>query len=205
MANTIKNFDYLVGQIEGISERQLRAHFGLYQGYVKKSNEIEEKLKNSDSIGSKNASYSYSEYSELQRRRAVPYNGAYLHELFFENLSSKKSEPSPEVKSGIEAAYGSLESWLEDVKAGLLSAQGWVLLVKSRKDGTLRNNVIEEHHRGIFIEQDILLALDGWEHAYMIDYGTLKSEYIEVLAKNIDWEVVNRRYLYSERANLMAA
>jgi len=214
MANTIKNFDYLVGQIEGMSERQLRAHFGLYQGYVKKSNEIEKKienrLKNADSAdshgsNSNDASYSYSEYSELQRRRAVPYNGAYLHELFFENLSIKKSEPSPEVKGAIEAAYGSLESWLADVRAGLLSAHGWVLLEKSRKEGTLRNTVIEEHHRGVFIEQDILLALDGWEHAYMIDFGTAKSEYIELLIKNIDWEVVNRRYLYSERTGLAAA
>lgn len=201
MANTVKNFDYLLGQLEGISERQLRAHFGLYQGYVKKSNEIEEKLKNADSTS---ANYSYSEYSELQRRRAVPYNGAYLHELFFENLSGKESEPSPELKAAIEAAFGSLEAWFEDVRGGLLSAHGWVLLIKSRKDGTIRNNVIEEHHRGMFIEQDILLALDGWEHAYMIDYGTAKSQYVEALTKNIDWEVVNRRYLFSERSALVA-
>jgi Fe-Mn family superoxide dismutase len=202
MANTIKNFDYLVGQIEGMSERQLRAHFGLYQGYVKKSNEIEEKVKN---IDPKSANYSYSEYSELQRRRAVPYNGTYLHELFFENLSGNKTEPSPEIRSAIEAAYGSLEVWWQDVRGGLLSAHGWVLLAKSRKDGTIRNLVIEEHHRGVFIEQDILLALDGWEHAYMIDYGTAKAEYIEALIQSIDWEVVNRRFQFSERSGLVAA
>ncbi len=202
MANTIKNFDYLLGQIEGLSERQLRAHFGLYQGYVKKSNEIEEKLKAADP---KSANYSYSEYSELQRRRAVPYNGAILHELFFENLSGKATEPSPEVKSAIESVFGSLESWFEDVRGGLLSAHGWVLLTKSRKDGTVRNTVIEEHHRGVFIEQDILLALDGWEHAYMIDYGTAKTEYIKAVMKSIDWEVVNRRFQFSERSGLLAA
>jgi Fe-Mn family superoxide dismutase len=202
MAITIKNFDYLVGQIEGISERQLRAHFGLYQGYVKKSNALEEKLKDADP---KSANSSYSEYSELQRRRAVPYNGAYLHELYFENLTGKKSEPSPELKSAIETAFGRVETWIEDIRGGMLSGHGWTLLVKSRRDGTLRNNVVEEHHSGLFIEQDILLALDGWEHAYMIDYGTSKSEYIEVLINNIDWEVVNRRYLFSERSALMAA
>jgi Fe-Mn family superoxide dismutase len=202
MANIIKNFEYLVGQIEGMTERQLRAHFGLYQGYVKKSNEIEERLK---SIDSSSANYSYSEYSELQRRRAVPYNGAYLHELFFENLSNKKSEPSPELKSLLSNTFGSMDAWVEDVQAGLMSAHGWILLTKSRKDGTLRNNLIEEHHRGIFIEQDILLALDGWEHAYMIDYGTSKMEYISTLMRNLDWEVVNRRFQFSERSGSMAA
>jgi Fe-Mn family superoxide dismutase len=202
MANTVKNFDYLIGQLEGLSERQLRAHFGLYQGYVKKSNEIEDRLKNADP---KSANYSYSEYSELQRRRAVPHNGAYLHELFFENLSSSESQPSPEVLVAIEVAFGSFEAWMEDVRGGLLSAHGWVLLSKSRKEGGVRNIVVEEHHRGIFIEQDILLALDGWEHAYMIDYGTAKLEYVEVLTKSIDWEVVNRRYQLSERSGLLAA
>lgn len=30
-----KDFSYLIGKVEAFSEAQLRAHFGLYQGYVK--------------------------------------------------------------------------------------------------------------------------------------------------------------------------
>jgi Fe-Mn family superoxide dismutase len=200
--HTAKNFEHLIGQIQGLSEKQLRAHFGLYEGYVKKINEIEVKLRNADW---KTANYSYSEYSELIRRMPVPYNGAYLHEIYFEALTGKHTEPSPELKQAIEHTFGSLENWAHHARAGLISAPGWVLLVRSKRDGTLRNDLVEEHHRGVLIDQDVLLALDGWEHAYMIDYGTSKAEYIQVLEKSIDWSIANRRFQTSQRTGLMAA
>jgi Fe-Mn family superoxide dismutase len=189
--HTARNFDHLIGKIPGLSEKQLRAHFGLYQGYVKKLNEIEEKLKSADPS---TANYSYSDYSELQRRRAVPFNGAYLHQLYFENLTAESPQPSEHLRKALEASFGSLENWMTHAKAGLMSGHGWVLLSRSKMDGVLRNNFVEEHHRGVMIESDILLSLDGWEHAYMIDYGTTKAEYIKVLMAAIDWNVVSQRF-----------
>ncbi|MFZ9594695.1 MAG: superoxide dismutase [Bdellovibrionia bacterium] len=186
-----KNYDHLLGNLEGMSDALLKAHFGLYQGYVNKTNEIEKKLQD---LSSKDSNYSYSEYSELQRRRAVPFNGARLHELFFENLTGQKVEVSPELQTAIEQSYGSIRSYLEDVQAGLLSAHGWLLLCRSQRDGVLRNLVIEEHHRGLLVEQDILLALDGWEHAYAMDYGTAKVHYIDALLARIHWDVVDQRF-----------
>ena len=44
MAREPKNYEHLIGKIKGLSENQLKAHFTLYQGYVKKLNEIETKL-----------------------------------------------------------------------------------------------------------------------------------------------------------------
>src|SRR5690348_5312590 len=79
MAHTAKNYGHLIGQIEGLSEKQLRAHFSLYEGYVKKTNEIEDKIKKVDLDA---VSYSFGEFSELLRRQSVPFNGAYLHELY---------------------------------------------------------------------------------------------------------------------------
>jgi Fe-Mn family superoxide dismutase len=189
--HTAKNFDHLIGQIPGLSEKQLKAHFGLYQGYVKKLNEIEEKLATSDRSA---ANYSFADVSELHRRHAVAYNGAYLHQLYFENLTGKKTKPSGELMGAIEKNFGNLEKWFADVKAGLITAPGWVLVARSRIDGTLRNCVIEEHHRGLLAEHDILIALDGWEHAYMIDYGTSKADYIKILEPAIDWEAASQRF-----------
>src|SRR4051812_5568703 len=97
MSHEAKNFDHLLGKLKGISDAQLKAHFGLYQGYVKKINEIEEKLKTTDPSG---GNYSFNEYSELKRREAVPLNGAYLHQLYFENLAA----PGQAVDSNFKAA-----------------------------------------------------------------------------------------------------
>ena len=52
----------------------------------------------------------------------------------------------------------------------------------------------------MFCEQDIVLALDGWEHAYMIDYGTAKAEYLQILLNAIDWSVASKRFDNSLRS-----
>jgi superoxide dismutase, Fe-Mn family len=202
MKHILRNFEPLVGQIPGLSEKQLRAHFGLYEGYVKKINEIEERLR---MVDPSSANYSFGEISELLRRRAVPYNGAVLHERYFENLTGRATAPSPELRDSIDKEFGSLENWMIQAKAGLLSAHGWVLLTRSAVDGSLRNDLVEEHHHGVLAEQDILLSIDGWEHAYMIDYGTAKKDYVDMILRAIDWEIASARFRQTERATRSAA
>jgi superoxide dismutase, Fe-Mn family len=198
MTHVAKKFDRLIGEISGLSEKQLRAHFGLYQGYVKKLNEIEQKLV---AVDTASANSSYGEISELMRRRPFAYNGAYLHQLYFENLTGRELQPDGDLRAAIEKQFRSVEEWFEQVRAGLLSEPGWVLLVRSRLDGDLRNILLSQHHVGLLAEHDIILAFDGWEHAYMIDYATDKADYIDMLNRVIDWNVASQRY---ETATLIA-
>jgi superoxide dismutase, Fe-Mn family len=202
MARAARNFNYLIGSIPGFSERQLRAHFELYQGYVKKLVEIENKLKKADPS---TANYSYGEISELLRRRSVAYNGTRLHELYFDNLTGTETEPSQELKMALEISFGSVRGWLDQLKAGLISEPGWVLLTRSREDGSLRNDLLEEHHVGVLVEQDIILAFDGWEHAYFIDYAAKKSDYVATLERSINWNVATSRFEASELMARVAA
>jgi superoxide dismutase, Fe-Mn family len=194
-----RNFDHLLGKIEGLSEGQLKAHFGLYQGYVRKLNEIQDKLK---SIDRSTANYSFSEYSELKRREAVAFNGTFLHEMYFENLSPKGGEPSNELADAIKKSFGSRDAWATDLKAAGASTPGWVILTYSRVDHELHHYILFEHHIGYPVHQEPLLALDCWEHAYMIDYGTTKGDYLSTFLKNIDWNIVNKRFaMISEAAS----
>lgn len=186
-----RNFDHLLGKLEGLSEKQLKAHFGLYQGYVKKLNEIQEKLKTADRS---TANYSFSEYSELKRREAVAFNGAFLHEMYFENLSAGGGAPSSALADAIKNSFGSHDAWAADLKAAATSTPGWVILTKSRVDHELHHYVMFEHQIGYPVHQEPILALDCWEHAYMIDYGTTKGEYLATFLKCIDWNVVNKRF-----------
>ncbi len=187
----IKNYDYLLGKLEGISDKQLQAHFKLYQGYVKKLNEIQEKLKSQDKSS---ANYSFGEFSELKRREAVAFNGAYLHEKYFDNLEAK-GQPSEELKTAVEKAFGSWEAFEQDIKSSAVSTPGWVVVTKNKQDGLVHTYIIYEHHIGLPVDQEIILALDCWEHAFMIDYGTDKANYLKAFMKNINWEVVNERFL----------
>ena len=39
-----------------------------------------------------------------------------------------------------------------------------------------------------------LLIMDVFEHAFMLDYGTNRADYIKAFFENIDWEEVEKRY-----------
>ena len=190
MKHETKNFDHLLGKLDGISEAQLKAHLGLYQGYVNKLNEIEEALKSADPKG---GNYSYNAYSELKRREAVAFNGAYLHELYFENLAPAGASPTAEFVAAAEKSFGSMEAWVAHTKGAAASTPGWVLTTYNRVDKSLHNYIMFEHHIGLPVHQDVILALDCWEHAYMVDYSTQKPKYLDAFLKNVNWQVVGER------------
>ncbi len=185
-----KSYKHLLGKLKGISDKQLEAHFGLYEGYVKKLNEIEEKLAKQDKTL---ANYSFGEFSELKRREAVAFNGTYLHEMYFENLGAD-GKPSAELLKALTTAFGSYETFVADLKASASSTPGWVVVTKNKRDGKLHTYIMYEHHIGLPVDQVIVLALDCWEHAFMIDYGTKKADYLNAFMENVNWTVVNERF-----------
>lgn len=185
-----KSYDHLKGGVlHGLSDSQLDQHFTLYKGYVAKLNEIEEKLATIDNT---KPNYSFNEYSELKRREAVAFNGSFLHELYFENLGAD-AEISAGLASALETAGGK-DKVLADLKSCALGGPGWALLTRNRKDGKLHTYFLAEHHIGLPIEQDILVVLDSWEHAFMVDYGIKRPDYITAFLSNIKWSEVSRRF-----------
>jgi Fe-Mn family superoxide dismutase len=189
MAYAPRDYDHLKGgALKGFSDSQLDLHFTLYKGYVAKLNEIEEKLAVADN-GKPN--YSFNEYSELKRRESVAFNGSFLHELYFENLGADAA-----ISSGLQKALdaqGGRDKLLADLKATALCGPGWALLTRNRRDGRLHTYFVAEHHLGLPIEQDLLVVLDSWEHAFMVDYGIRRPDYINAFMENIRWSEVSKR------------
>lgn len=192
MAREPKNFDNLLGgNAKGLSDLQLKAHFTLYQGYVKKLNEIREKLGTADRSA---PNYSYNEYSELKRREPVAFNGTVLHEMYFENLGNGSTAPDDASKKLITDSFGSYDAWMADSKAILMSAHGWLVTVFDYTDGKLYNNLVRtEHDVGLFANVHVLIAVDAWEHAYFADYQTKKADYVANALSGLNWDVLNAR------------
>ncbi len=192
MAREPKNYDHLIGKVKGLSEAQLKNHFTLYQGYVKKLNEIEQKLGTVDKSA---PNYTYNEYSELKRREPVAYNGTFLHEAYFDNLGGDGAGPSETFKNAIAGGFGgSWDNYIADVKAAAGSAHGWVLTCFGYADNKVRNVLVQsEHHVGLFADTHILFAFDCWEHAYFLDYGTKKPDYVSNVLTSVNWQTVEGR------------
>jgi superoxide dismutase, Fe-Mn family len=157
--------------LPGLSEKQISEHLKLYAGYVKNANE---------------------KFSSFE------WNGMRLHELYFETLSPKPGtlDWQSNVSKAIVSKFGSYDAWLADFKKiGLTRGIGWVLLVRDAKNDFLHNIWIASHDIGHLAGCDILLAMDMWEHAFLLDYlPSEKAKYIDAFFNNLDWSIIKKRW-----------
>lgn len=189
MAYEVKNFEKLIS-INGLSEQLLKNHITLYQGYVNNFNKLNDILVAMEKEGK----YGMPEYAELNRRLGWEFNGMRLHELYFENIlpTGDNTTLGDALKSAVDKEFGSFEFFEKDFRAmGAMRGIGWVILYQ---DGERLFNVwINEHDVGHFAGCNPLIVMDVFEHAYMLDYGLKKADYIDVFMKNINWQVVENR------------
>ena len=192
MAREPKNYDNLLGgKAKGLSDLQLKAHFTLYQGYVKKLNEIREKLGTADRSA---PNYSFNEFSELKRREPVAFNGTVLHEMYFENIGDGSAPMTDHAKTLLTNSFGSVDAWLADAKACLMSAHGWLVVQYDYDEKKLLNNLVRtEHDVGLFANTHAIIAIDAWEHAYFADYQTKKADYVANMLSGLNWKTIGDR------------
>jgi Fe-Mn family superoxide dismutase len=190
MAYQAKDYSKLIG-MEGFSETLLRNHFTLYQGYVTNTNKLMDAL----SAMLKEGKQGTPEYAELKRRLGWEFNGMRLHEYYFENLGGKSAlERSGKLARKLSEDFGSYEDWEKDFKAsGTMRGIGWVVLYQDNLTGKLFNQWINEHDVGHPAGCIPILVLDVFEHAFMVDYGLKRADYIEAFFRNIDWGTVESR------------
>jgi len=190
MAYTAKDYSKLIGT-EGFSETLLKNHFALYQGYVTNTNKVLDILNQILKDGKAGTP----EFAELKRRVGWEFNGMRLHEYYFENIGGK----SPFDKNGrlskkVVEDFGSYEAWEKDFKAtGAMRGVGWAVLYQDISNGKLVDFWINEHDVSHPAGCNPILIMDVFEHAFMLDYGLKRADYIEAFFKNINWPAVEAR------------
>lgn len=184
-----KKFD--LGELDGLSKKQIDAHLALYAGYVKNTNALLAKIQEYKKDAEANALA----LSELMRRFGFEFNGMRMHEYYFDQFV-KGGASTTTLKDKLTAEWGSFENWMNEFKAiGKMRGIGWVALVQDDRHGNLHNVWITDHELGQLGGQKILLAMDVWEHAYLLDYlPAQRPDYIEAFFKNVNWGVIEARF-----------
>lgn len=190
MAYSAKNYSHLLG-LAGFSDALLNNHFTLYEGYVKNTNALAEKLKALAEKGE----FSLPEFAELKRRFGWEWDGMRMHELYFGNMSKESSALSNNVlKEKVVATYGSVENWEKNfIATGSMRGIGWVVLAHDEETGKLYNIWVNEHDGGHLVGTKPLLVMDVFEHAFVLDYGLKRADYVANFMKAIDWKIVEER------------
>lgn len=192
MSYTAKDYSSLLG-MAGFSDTLLNNHFTLYQGYVANTNKVLETL----NALLKDGKQATPEFAELKRRLGWEFNGMRLHEYYFENLGGD-GDPAkaPELARLVKAQFGSFEACAADFQAvAAMRGIGWAVLYQDTRSGLLINQWINEHDVGHPAGCNPLLVLDVFEHAFMMDYGLKRADYLAAFMKNLRWEAVEARLL----------
>jgi Fe-Mn family superoxide dismutase len=194
--------------LDGISRQTMEDHYKLYEGYIKKVNELRGRLKGFD--------YAQIEgnqvYSDL-RGVSIDYTFALLgfknHDLYFGHLGGEGGDPQGAIADRLENEYpGGVEMWKQAVRRAASSARGWVMLGYDLNDGSLFNYIMDTQNLWAVYNMVPVLGLDVYEHAYARDFGATpdgRKAYVEAFFRNVNWDHVNRQLQQAEAARAGAS
>ena len=192
MAYTAKSFD--LPELDGISAEQVKVHLGLYEGYVKHVNLIMDHM-----AKARAGEITIDPYvaAELRRRLAFEFDGMRMHEYYFSQFEGDKGgSPDSALASAAAERYGSGEGFLAHIKevAGTRGI-GWVVVTYDPIGRLLHTTFVSDHELGQLAGLPVILALDLWEHAFMVDYRPAeKGAYVDAFLKNVNWKVIEERF-----------
>jgi Fe-Mn family superoxide dismutase len=189
-----KELKFNIGELKGISVKNIEEHLKLYAGYVKNANAVVEKISELSKDSEKNMYL----IGELFRRFSFEYNGMRNHEIYFNSLSGKAKSLPKGSKLGkmlIETCQ-SVEIFIMEFKnIAMTRGVGWAVLWYDKKDKRLLYSWVDEQHLGQLNGCEMILALDMWEHSYVADYQPSgKKQYIEDFFANLNWEVIEENF-----------
>ncbi|MDI9325171.1 MAG: Fe-Mn family superoxide dismutase [Alphaproteobacteria bacterium] len=177
---TAKN--YSLKKDTGLSQKQIDIHLGLYQGYVTQYNSLIDTLEECKKNNHTKA------FSECNRRINFELAGIKNHELYFDALTEEgvSIKKESEVYQDIIAQYGTYEAFIAHVKQmALTRGIGWVLCVHDQPAKAIHVLWVADHELG-GIALPAFLAVDMWEHAFLIDYTPAeKGTYIDTYLSHI--------------------
>lgn len=190
-----KQFDL---STELLSPSNKRNHIELYDQYIKDFNKISAEL---DTVDRSAASSNDSEYRALKIDETYNMNAAYLHELYFSNISDLHSEIAMDSLSYMRLArdFGSFEDWQKDFIACCTASRcGWAITYFNTYLQRYMNCSIDLHSINVPIGSYPIIVMDVWQHAYYRDYLKDIKTYVYGMMKQLNWNVIEKRFQKAE-------
>ena len=171
-----------------ISARTMELHHGTHHAaYVKAANEISSKLTDLEVDADPSA---------LLRALAFNVSGHVLHSLFWTSMTPGGSTPSAALDNAIVASFGSISALEKRMSATIakLSGSGWAVLAWEPNACQLVISQGHDHQSELIVGTSPLLVIDGWEHAYYLDYTSEKAKWADKFFEVADWTSASDRF-----------
>ena len=171
-----------------ISKRIMELHHGTHHaGYVKAANSLSEELRQLPAD---------EDPSALERALSFNVSGHRLHSLFWACMApGGNGAPSPELASRINESFGTLDTMKARLSMTVekLAGSGWGALLWEPTGRTLIVAQIHDHQHDQVFGAVPLLVIDGWEHAYYLQYEAARAEWASAFWDVVDWDAVSKR------------
>lgn len=170
-----------------ISERSLRMHHeGVHAGYIKRLNAL---LEGSDQAGQSLEHIMANGRGEAQACACQAWN----HTFFWQCLTPWHSPAGQLLEQAISERWGSMEAFRKAFTASAMAhfMGGWTWLVYTPQGRLDIHNAVDAGSpllRGL----SPLLAVDMWEHAWYVDFGSDRRKYLQKLWDIINWSFVEQ-------------
>jgi superoxide dismutase, Fe-Mn family len=171
-----------------ISEQIMTLHHGTHHlAYVKAANETLEKLSDLPPEDDPSA---------LVRALSFSVSGHVLHSLFWNSMSPTGGGEVPaSLAKHVDAAFGSTKVLIGRMSKAVekLAGSGWAALVWEPIAGRLVVTQIHDHQHDQIAGAVPVMVIDGWEHAYYLQYGAAKAKWAHAFWDIANWEAVAAR------------
>ncbi|KAL0214458.1 hypothetical protein P9112_006642 [Eukaryota sp. TZLM1-RC] len=182
-----------ITDLSGFTQRQWDEHWKLYKGYVNNSNQLMAELREA-----REANREDRFVQDRRRLEGFEISGILLHEIYFGSIVNGGSKMTPEFTSVINKHFGSVDFFMADLTNTVKTrGVGWACVYYDKDRDSMWIGHVELHQNGHAAGVQIVLALDCWEHGYVIDFGTgptgLASLW-DALKPHLDWVAIEQRY-----------
>lgn len=193
MSYSLPDLPYDYGALEPHCEaRVLELHHGKHHAaYVNALNRTLERLAEA------RARERFDSIVGLEKTLAFNLSGHVLHSLFWTNLNPQGGgEPDGELRHAIEQCFGSFASFRRQLCHATITVQGsgWGALAWEPIGQRLVIEQIYNHQGNVVPGALPLLVIDAWEHAYYLQYGNQRADYVETVWKILHWPAVQARF-----------
>lgn len=158
-----------------------------HAAYVKAANETIERLASAESW----------QIAGLERALAFNVSGHGLHSLLWNSMSPEMEQtPGGALADAIVLAFGSIDKYIERFTGALTTIQGsgWALLVFEPIAKELQIVQVQNHDGAMLLGSTPIIAADGWEHAYYVDYRNDKVSWAKNFTRMTDWAGASARF-----------
>ncbi|EGT30878.1 CBN-SOD-3 protein [Caenorhabditis brenneri] len=196
--HTLPDLPYDYGDLEPVISAEIMQlhHQKHHNTYVTNLNQAEEKLQEALSKGDLKG--------VLAQQSALKFNGGghLNHSIFWTNLAKDGGEPSKELLEMIKRDIGSLENLQKMLSEKSIAVQGsgWGWLGycpkgKKLKLATCKDQDTLEATHGLIP----LFGIDVWEHAYYLQYKSVRPDYVKAIWKIANWKNVSERFAKAQQ------